>query len=239
MIPLQSREEDGLKTLRAILPLVLLGAGVASLGAGTICPDPTNCTLVLDTSNGSSNFGTGDFGTVNLALDSMTNTITVTIALAPDWLIIKTGAGAGSVGFDSLGGGLNNLSGLTIGNFSSAQFSGSASDATNDLHFDDFGYANNAAGTSGPKAGTSTANTLSFTVSDGTALTNVNQLVNPFYNGSQLTYFTVDAVAPNGGNTGLLGTDGRLSGVPEPATGALLALGGVLLFGLRFRFAKK
>ncbi len=231
-----------MKTFAAVLSLAFLAAGMASLRAGTLCPDPTNCTLVLDVSNTSSGIGSGDFGTVNLALNSVTNTITVTIAMDPGWLLVNTGAGAGTVGFDSLGGGTNNLSGLTISDISSSQFSGYKSDATNDLHFNGFGYANNAVGLTGPSAGKSTTNTLSFVVSDGTLLTDVNQLVNPFVSGSPLVYFTVDIFDPYAGakgTTGLVGADGRLAGVPEPATAALLAIGGIVLFGLRFRFAKK
>ncbi len=231
-----------MKTFAAVLSVAFLAAGMASLQAGTLCPDPTNCTLVLDQSNTSSGIGTGDFGTVNLALNTSNYTITVTIAMDPGWKIVNTGAGAGTVGFDSLGGGANNLSGLTISNISSSQFSGYASDATNDLHFNGFGYANDAVGLTGPSAGRSTTYSLSFTVSDGTLLTDVNQLVNPFVSGSPVVYFTVDIFDPYvgaNGTTGLVGADGKLSGVPEPATAALLAIGGIVLFGLRFRYAKK
>jgi hypothetical protein len=56
------------------------------------------------------------------------------VDLANGFLIINTGF-PGSFGFvDSLGGG------LTIGNFSSAAYSGATSNATNDQHFDGFGF---------------------------------------------------------------------------------------------------
>jgi hypothetical protein len=230
-------KEDGVKTYAAVLSVAFLAAGMASLRAGTLCPDPTNCTLVLDVSNASSNFGTGDFGTVNLLLDMNTNTVTVTVTMDSGWVLVNTGAGAATIGFvDSLGGG------LAVNSITPSQYTGYSSvtgaySKSSWLHYNGFGYANDGVGLSGPSAGGNTSQTLSFIVSDGTLLTNVNQLVNPFVNGSPVVYFTADVY--NGVSTGLVGADGRLAGVPEPATAALLALGGILLFGLRFRFAKK
>ena len=242
-----------MKTFAAVLSLAFLAAGMASLRGGTLCPDPTNCTLVLDAASAPA-LGTGDFGTVNLALNTVTNTITVTVAMDPGWFIVKTGGTQGhaaSIGFDSLGGGVNDLSGLTMNivgwtttssTSQPLQFSGYASDSTADLHFATFGYANNGVGTSGPGANSSYTTGLTFTVSDGTVLTSVNQLLNPLSasNGGTATnpyFFAVDVY--NGSSTGVVASDGRLAGVPEPATAALLAVGGILLFGLRFRFAKK
>jgi hypothetical protein len=144
---------------------------------------------------------------------------TIDVSLASGFTIVKTGF-PGSFGFaDSLG------SGLTIGNFSSALYSGAISDATNDQHFDGFGFSNDAAATTAPHAG-SGLNDVSFTVSKGTSLTDVNDLLNLFNpaGGDGPAYFVVDAFnsnrsGPGAGNTGLLSVTGNISGVPEPSTG--------------------
>src|SRR5690348_13112354 len=112
-----------------------MGAIPNSAFAG-LCASTTDCTLTLATGNGGSGFGTGNFGTVHLGLNTATHVATVTVDLAANFFIIDTGF-PGSFGFvDSLGGG------LTIDNFSSAAYSGSISHATNDQHFDGFGFVN-------------------------------------------------------------------------------------------------
>ena len=65
--------------------------------------------------------------------------------------------------------------GLTIGNFSSALYSGFLSDATNDLHWDGFGDSNDAAATTGPNSANG-INEVTFTASKA-GLTDVNQLL--------------------------------------------------------------
>jgi hypothetical protein len=108
-----------------------------------LCASTTDCTLTLNVGNSGSGFGTGNFGTVHLGLNITTHVATVTVDLANGLFIIDTGF-PGSFGFvDSLGGG------LTIGNFSSAAYSGSISHATNDQHFDGFGFVNDV----GPRQG--------------------------------------------------------------------------------------
>ena len=212
------------KLLLALCPIVML----SSLSAATICADPTNCVLTLTQGNSGSGFGTGDFGTVDITLNTTTDVATVDVALASGFQIINTGF-PGSFGFaDNLGGG------LTIGNFSSSLYSGAISDATNDQHFDGFGYANNAAATTGPKAGKG-LNEVSFTVSLGTDLTNVNDIVNLFSpaGGDGPAYFVVDAFngntsGPGAGNTGLLSVTtgpGNQPTVPEPGTYVMIGAG--------------
>src|SRR5260370_214786 len=146
---------------------------ISNLSAASICSNTTDCLLTLSQGNSGSGFGSGDFGTVEISLDTVTNVATVGVKLASGFQVINTGF-PGSFGFaDDLGGG------LTIGNFSSVLYSGAISDATNDQHFDGFGFANNAAATTAPHAGNG-INEASFTGSAVTDLTNLNDLQNLF-----------------------------------------------------------
>jgi len=214
-----------LRLLLALCAIML----ASNLSATTICASDTDCLLTLSQGNSSSGFGTGDFGTVHLTLNTTTEVAVVDVTLTSGFTIVGTGF-PGSFGFaDSLGGG------FTIGNFSSALYSGATSDATNDLHFDGFGFSNDAAATTAPHAG-SGLNEVSFTLSKGTSLTDVNDLLNLFNpaGGDGPAYFVVDAFNSNtsgagAGNTGLLSVTGSgdPSGVPEPSTyeGMLTGLG--------------
>ena len=213
----------------SFLLLILASAiFVPSLSAG-ICPSTTSCILTLDQGNGGSGFGSGNFGTVDLELAG--NTVTVSVSLASGFKLIGTGF-PGAVGFaDSLGGG------LTIGNFSNPNYSGSLSHATNDLHWDGFGFSNDAAATTAPGSGGSTVSALSFTVNKGTSLTDVNQLVNLFNpaGGDGAAVFVVDAFNSNttgagAGNTGLIRAIG--TAVPEPSSylALLAAAFGLIVF---------
>jgi len=202
------------------------------------CASTTSCLLGLTQGNAGSQFGTGNFGTVDL--ERTGSTVAVTVDLANGFFIIGTGF-PGAVGFaDSLGGG------LTINNFSSAFYSGGLSDATNDLHFDGFGFSNDAATTTAPSAGSASAvNVLSFDIFK-TGLSDVEQLVNLFNpaGGDGPATFVVDAInrntsGPGAGLTGLIAAVGETGGggggggqVPEPDTLVLLgtmlvALGGI------------
>src|SRR5215467_277822 len=159
----------GLVTIVAVGSLA--GILLASPASADICASTTSCIVNLTQGNGGSGFGTGNFGTVDL--ERAGSTVTITIDLAPGFFLIGTGF-PGSFGFvDSLGGG------LTIGNFSSAAYSGSISDATHDQHFDGFGFVNDVGATTGPSAGSvSRQNVVSFDVSKGSSITDVNQLIN-------------------------------------------------------------
>jgi len=199
---------------------------VSSPASAALCASTTSCTLNFTQGNGGSAFGTGNFGT--LGLSRVGSTVTVTIDLAANFFIIGTGF-PGAVGFsDSLGGG------LTMAGFP-ANYSGFLSHGTSDLHFDGFGYFNNAAATTAPSPGSADAlNVISFTVT-GAGLNDVNQLLNLANpaGGDGLAYFVVDAINRNtsgagAGNTGLLavtGGGGPPVLVPEPQTLALLGLG--------------
>jgi hypothetical protein len=209
-----------------------IGVGVAGPASADLCTSTTSCVLALTQGNGGSGFGTGNFGTVDL--ERVGTAVTITVDLADNFRIINTGF-PGSFGFaDSLGGG------LTIGNFSSALYSGSLSHATNDLHWDGFGSSNDAAATTGPNSANG-LNVVSFTV-DKAGLNDVEQLLALFNpaGGDGPANFVVDAfngntTGPGAGQTGLIsatsvGTPTQQSSIPEPSTlalvgGALAALG--------------
>jgi len=213
------------KTRKLVAALALVGGmGAMAFGsspatAALLCSSTTSCTLNFTQGNSSSGFGVASFGTLGLQLAS--GVVTVTVDLADGFNIINTGF-PGSFGFsDSLAGT------VTIGNFESGPtvallaattaYSGFLSSNTSNLHFDGFGFFNDAAATTGPKAGDAArANVVSFTVS-GTGLTDVNQLLNVAnpVGGDAAAFFVVDAINNNTtgpslgqGNTGLIAVTG-------------------------------
>ena len=221
-------------TRYAIASLALLISTNIYPAAASLCSSSTSCTLVFSEGNTGSGFGSGNFGTLDLELSG--NTVTVNIDLADGFQLVKTGF-PGSIGFvDSLGGG------VSMGGFSSSLYSGSLSDAPDDLHFDGFGYANDAVGSSGPHAGNG-LNSFSFAVS-GAGLSDVNELVNEFAGpaGQAPVYFVADVYNTNAtgssgaGNTGLVAVTGPGSPVPVPEPSGLALFGtGLIALGLASR----
>jgi len=194
-----------------------LGAIGAPASASSLCVNTLDCTLELTQGNSSSGFGTGNFGTVQL-VGNGTDTVTITVSLLSGWNIINTGFPA-SFGFT------DSLSGTpTIGNFSSNLYSGSQADATQDLHFDGFGFFSDGAATTGPHNGAG-LQTVSFDVTQ-TGLNDVNFLLNLSATpaGDGQVYFVVDA-GQIGANTGLLGVTGAPVPVPEPSSYTFLLVG--------------
>jgi PEP-CTERM motif len=195
----------------------------------------TSCSLTLTNSNF---IGTGTFGTVNLALSS--NVVTVDVNLASTYRIVRTG-------FPGVAGFADNLGGrLTIGNFktggvSTALYSGSRSlplhaCSNKDCKWSGFGNANNAAALDGPQRSFSLQQ-LSFTVSKGTSITDIRQLLQRFGDEHKgPAYFAVDGCVWNPTmrdckSTGLFAA----TQVPEPASLVILASGLLTLGLLRWR----
>jgi len=176
----------------------LLGVFVPGQASAGFC-SATSCTLTLTNSN-YTNPATGTFGTVTLSL--LSNVVTVDVNLASAYRIVVSGNGnantPGAIGFrDNLGGG------LTIGKFQSGGtpttlYSGAQSLSSgctaNDCHWGSFGYANDAAALSGPSRPNSLQE-LSFTVSKGSSITDVHQLLQQFIpsGGNPPAYFVVDS----------------------------------------------
>ena len=197
----------------------------------------TSCNLRLTHGNF---IGTGTFGTVSLTL--LANVVTIDVNLASAYRITKSSF-PGAVGFaDSLGGG------RMIGDFKTggvptpphSRYHRSAPSCVgNDCSWGDFGYANGAASTSGPQRLLNLQG-LSFTVSKGTSITDIRQLLRQFtLNGQKAKpYFVADACVWNPASracrsTGLL----AVTQIPEPASLAILASGIFLLGWLRWKRA--
>ena len=168
----------------------LLWVSAPGQAAAGFCAS-TSCNLRLTNGNF---IGTGTFGTVSLTL--LANVVTIDVNLASAYRITKSSF-PGAVGFaDNLGGG------RTIGDFKSggvptppySRYHRSAPSCVgNDCSWGDFGYANSAAPTSGPQRLLSLQE-LSFTVSKGTSITDIRQLLRQFtLNGQKAKpYFVAD-----------------------------------------------
>lgn len=139
----------------------------------------------------------GTFGTVTPNPSS--NVVTIDGNLASAYRIVQTGF-PGAVGFGDNHGGK-----LTIGNFKSGgvpmelYFSSGPLPpgcTSNDCHWNRFGYTNDAAATTAPMRSVGLQG-LSFTVSKGTLITEVPQLLQRFIpsGGNTPAYLTVDAYA--------------------------------------------
>jgi hypothetical protein len=206
----------------------------------------TDCTYTFDEHNSGFTGITsgGPYGTVELKL--VAGVVDVTLNMMPNYNLIVTGF-PGTFGYnDTLNDGTP-----TAGNFSNAAYSGTANnggvDPANDLHFDGFGFFDDAAATTGPTPGDAgKTNLLTFTISRNGGFTSVQQLVEQTTGGGDgNAYFVADvfdkACGANGGTgcTGLVGVSdggGNVQSVPEPtAYTALLAGFGAIAFVIQRR----
>jgi hypothetical protein len=203
------------------LVLASLVIGLPSASAAT-CADISNCTFAF---NDSDAFGTGLFGTVNLALN--TGKITITVDLADDYRLIDTGSHESFTFNDTVGGS------LVLDNFSNANYTPGAGNPGTNPPFSIFEHAVVYGG--GNNNG---VNVLSFVVSrtGGLVFNDVNQLVElSTGGGNRSAYFAADVI--NGaGVTGAVGANGDpLVSTPEPGSTVLLTSGVGMLLALRYR----
>jgi hypothetical protein len=218
-----------------VLVISILLSVLAPGQAGAGFCSSTRCSLALTNSDF---IGTGTFGTVNLALSS--NVVAVDVNLASAYRIVKTGF-PGVIGFaDSLGGGLV-IGDFKTGNAPTSHDPGSKSSppgcTTPGCRWGDYGYANNAAATSG-LANLLAFQQLSFTVSSTqTAITDVRQLVQQFGESQkEPAYFVVNACLWDGMGRGCRGTGlFAVTQIPEPTSLAIIASGLLALGLLRWK----
>ena len=208
------------------------------------CASTTDCAFTFDIHNTS--FGgitsSGPYGTVEFTLSG--TSILVDIDMLSNYVLVDTGF-PGSFGYNATVGS------ITAGSFSSSAYSGSANNGGNeaaDLHFDGFGYFDDAAATSGPHPGSSsTTNELDFTLTRTGGFSSVQQLIEvPTGGGDGSPYFVADvfdkACGASGGSacTGLVGVSNLTSATPEPNAISLVSVGvlaGAFFFQRRRRAA--
>jgi PEP-CTERM motif len=229
-----------MKTLLRSLPALLLSLTLAP-STFAQCTSTTDCQFTFDEHNsGFSGIVTGTpYGTVELKL--IGTTISVALAMNSNLVLIKTGFD-GTFGYND---NLNQATPFTVVSSLPSVYSGTANNGgtdttASDSHFDGFGYFDDAAGTTGPHAGSSDAvSNLTFTLSRTGGFSSIQQIIegaNGGDTGLTGSPFVVDAFdkacgdSTNTACTGLLGISGggiNISSVPEPTSYLALLMGGL------------
>jgi hypothetical protein len=195
--------------------------------SAAVCTSTTDCTFTFDEHNAGFSGITsgGPYGTIELQL--VGNTITAHLNMNSNWVLIDTGF-PGTFGYNDT---VHDTAPFPATSSDPLVYFGSANDGGtdttgSDLHFDGFGYFDDAAATSGPHPGdTTTVHDLTFTISRTGGFSSVQQLIEtPSGGGDGSAYFVADvfdkACGANGGTgcTGLVGVSNLTSPVPEPTS---------------------
>lgn len=209
-------------TLRIVTLVLAILVTFVPRASAAICANTNNCTFNF---NDSDAFGSGLFGTVNLALNS--DTINITVDLADDYKLIDTGSHESFTFNDTVGGV------FVLNNFSNANYSAGVGDPGTNPPFSIFEHAVVYGG--GNNNG---VNVLSFVVSRTGGFNDVNQLVElSTGDGNRTAYFAADVIN-SAGTTGVIGVTGGvplMSSTPEPGNAVLLTSGVGMLLALRYR----
>lgn len=193
--------------------------GVAPASAATMIYN-------LSVDGSSTGLGTGPFGTVTVTENN--GALDISEQLVNGFFVHNGNANHNALAFNL------NVTGATISALSSG-FQVVASSPVSEPPFGNFGYTIDC--TSCGTGANSTVQSLSFTISAGTALS-IASLVPNTYQGTPI-YFTSDLVSTQAGfvgNTGNVGATASTSAVPEPASWAMFVGGfGALGAALRRR----